>query len=122
MITESENGLLSLWHGFVWMNPPYGKELATWLNRLALHGNGIALVFARTDTRAFHEHVWPLASALLFLRGRLTFHLPNGNHAPMGHNSGGPSVLVAYGPEAKRRLLLNHDLGAYVAISPAREA
>lgn len=37
-------------------NPPYGRSLGIWLERMALHNNGIALVFARTDTRAFHDH------------------------------------------------------------------
>ncbi len=114
MVTEKENGLLTLWEGMVWLNPPYGKALGTWLNRLALHDNGIALVFARTDTRAFHESVWPFASSLLFLRGRITFCTPDGQPAPMGHNSGGPSVLIGYGPEAARRLRACRDMGALV--------
>lgn len=114
MVTEEENGLLLHWFGFVWLNPPYGSQLGTWLNRLALHNNGIALTFARTDTRAFHAHVWPLASALLFIRGRITFHQPDGQSAPLGHNSGGPSVLIGYGPEARSRLENCKDMGAVV--------
>lgn len=114
MVTERENGLLTPWRDFVWMNPPYGRELGVWLNRLALHDNGIALVFARTDTQAFHAHVWPFAATLLFLCGRLTFHRPNGDSAPLGHNSGGPSVLIGYGLEAKQRLNQCADLGAVV--------
>lgn len=116
MITEREDGLLRLWHGFVWLNPPYGKLLALWLSRLALHRNGIALTYARTDTRAFHDFVWPFASRLLFLCGRLTFHFPNGDKAPLGHNSGGPSVLIGYGDEAALRLDRAKDLGAVVTV------
>jgi hypothetical protein len=116
MLTERENGLLAPWHGFVWMNPPYGKALGAWLNRLALHRNGIALVFARTETRAFFENVWPFADALVFLRGRLTFCTPAGELAPEGHNSGGPSVLIGYGSKAVARLQACRDLGAYVEL------
>lgn len=112
MLTEKEDGLLYIWHGFVWCNPPYGRALGTWLNRMALHNSGIALVFARTDTRAFQDNVWPFASVLLFLRGRLTFYTPEGNSAPLGHNSGGPSVLIGYGEEAARRLKQCADIGA----------
>jgi len=115
MITINEDGLLYLWHGFVWLNPPYGKSLGIWLNQLALHNNGIALVFARTETRAFQRFVWPFASTILFLYGRLTFYLPNGS--PAKHNSGGPSVFIGYGSEAKKRLQQCQDLGACVRIN-----
>lgn len=116
MIAERENGLLYLWHGFVWLNPPYGRKMSIWLERGALHNDGIALVFARTDTRCFHDHVWPVASALLFIRGRLNFHRPSGELARNGGNSGGPSVLIGYGKTAAQRLQNNKNLGAYVAL------
>lgn len=96
------NGLSIPWHGCVWMNPPYGRETDRWLGRLADHGNGITLIFARTETAMFFEHVWPKASALLFLEGRLTFCDRHGKAA--AHNSGGPSVLMAYGFDAQYRL------------------
>lgn len=103
------------------MNPPYGKALGAWLNRLAMHGNGIALVFARTDTRAFFENVWGKASLLLFVRGRLTFARPDGSEPSLGHNSGGPSVLIGYGEEAARRLRLNSSLGVCVCCESGPE-
>jgi hypothetical protein len=110
----TENGLLLPWTGFVWCNPPYGSAIGAWLNKLALHGNGIALVFARTETAAFFGHVWPFASALLFLRGRLTFHYPDGSTPRNGANSGGPSVLIGYGELARDRLASSERLGALV--------
>lgn len=108
----TENGLLRPWHGLVWCNPPYGKAMTDWLDRLAAHGSGIALVFARTETAAFFQSVWPCAPLLMFLRGRLTFHYPDGTQAPA--NSGGPSVLIGYGPIAEQRMTRNADLGAIV--------
>lgn len=95
--TVLDNGLAQPWGGRVWCNPPYGLEAAQWLRRLAAHGNGIALIFARTETEMFFESVWKAATAVLFLRGRLNFHHVNGERAKA--NSGAPSVLVAYGPE-----------------------
>lgn len=112
--TVEDNGLMAPWFGMVFANPPYGRQLDAWLNRLSLHGNGIALVFARTDTAAFFRHVWPQADSLLFIRGRLTFHYPDGSRPKKGHNSGGPSVLIAYGKQADVRLQDNSSLGAYV--------
>ena len=93
--TIDDEGFNREWFGRVWLNPPYGPETGRWLEKLAKHGNGVALVFARTETRMFFDWVWPYADSVLFLEGRLYFHLPDGTRAP--HNSGGPSVLIGYG-------------------------
>lgn len=90
-----QNGLKQPWHGRVWCNPPYGREAAAWLSRLADHGNGVALIFARTETTMFFEHVWNKACAILFIEGRLHFHHSDGTRAKA--NAGAPSCLVAYG-------------------------
>lgn len=93
--TIEDNGLLMPWAGRVWCNPPYGLAAAKWLARCADHGNAIALIFARTETKMFFDHVWGKADALLFLEGRLHFHHVDGSRAKA--NSGAPSVLIAYG-------------------------
>ena len=95
MIHWPDDGLSVKWRGRVWLNPPYGEEAGDWLSMLADHGCGTALAFARTETAMFYESVWERASALLFLRGRLHFHYPDGTRAK--GNAGGPSVLIAYG-------------------------
>lgn len=88
------DGLNAEWHGLVWLNPPYGKQTAKWLDRAARYRNCIALTFARTDTRMFHEYVFTRATAIFFIRSRLTFCRADGT--PHAANSGGPSVLIAY--------------------------
>lgn len=112
--TEADNGLLMPWNGMIWCNPPYGKRMTHWLNRMALHDNGIALVFARTETRAFFADVWPFASMFLFVKGRLTFYRPDGTKPREGHNSGGPSVLIGYGRLAAERLKVSKIAGQLV--------
>lgn len=101
----AQDGLSLPWSGFVFVNPPYGPATGTWLARLAEHGRGIALTFARTETRMFRDHVWRKADSLLFLFGRPHFHRPDGSRAT--GNSGGPVVLIAYGAEAVQRLELS---------------
>lgn len=91
----TDGGLTRPWHGRVWLNPPYGPQTGRWLERLAEHGDGIALTFARTETRMFHRYVFGRAAALMFLEGRLYFYRPDGSRA--AGNAGGPSVLIAYG-------------------------
>jgi hypothetical protein len=97
MIALPDDGLTAEWEGRVWLNPPYSFEAWVWLEKLAAHGRGTALIFARTETAGFVEQVWGKATGLLFLHGRLHFHYPDGRRAKA--NSGAPSVLVAYGED-----------------------
>jgi hypothetical protein len=96
--TRADNGLTKSWRGHrVFMNPPYGGPaiVTPWLQRMAEHRRGTALIFARTETEAFHAYVWQVAHSVLFLRGRLFFHRPDGTKA--ARNAGAPSCLIAYG-------------------------
>ncbi len=100
--TYHENGLMMPWSGRVWMNPPYGMDTQAWLNKLALHGDGIALVFARTDTAWFHRYV-SLASGVVFIRGRIQFvksvdaaDYTNEKVKPSG-GCGAASMFISYG-------------------------
>lgn len=113
--TKEDNGLKKDWFGRVWLNPPYGLESAKWLNKLAQHGNGIALIFARTETEMFFSEVWEKADALLFIKGRLYFHYVDGSKAKA--NSGAPSVLIAYGENNKEILKNCGILGAYLDLN-----
>lgn len=93
--SKEDDGLSQEWKGRVWMNPPFGREAAKWMRKLASHGNGIALIPARTETAMFFESVWGAADAVLFLQGRPHFHRVDGSRAAF--NSGAPICLVAYG-------------------------
>ena len=115
--TAEDDGLAQPWSHpngtphFVWLNPPY-SEIDPWMERLADHGHGIALIFARTETAWWFNSIWGRASTVLFLRGRLHFCLPDGTSADA--NAGGPSALVGYGREARLRLTRCNLPGALV--------
>lgn len=91
--SQEDDGLAQPWAGRIWLNPPYGRATATWLKRLADHGDGIALVFARTGTRWFHEQA-TRATALCFVAGNLSFVRGDGEEAS---SAPAPSLLIAYG-------------------------
>lgn len=95
MYSRSDDGFSSPWFGRVWLNPPYGRETSKWIEKLANHGNGIALIFARTETGIFFPNVWDRADSIFFFKGRLKFCSTDGVAAPA--NAGAPSCLVAYG-------------------------
>lgn len=91
----NDDGLARDWCGRVWCNPPFGREAVKWLRRMAMHGDGIALIPARTETAMFYGCVWGVADAVCFIKGRPHFHMPSGERAPF--NSGAPICLIAYG-------------------------
>jgi hypothetical protein len=90
-----QDGLWLPWKGRVWCNPPYGDQVKPFVERMALHNNGILLVFARTETQAFRRN-WDCATAMLFLYQRIPFLNENFVEADGGR---APSVLIAYGKE-----------------------
>lgn len=120
MICEREaDGLLHPWHGRVWLNPPFGREAAKWLRKMAEHGNGIALAPARTETAMFYESVWGKASGICFVKGRPHFHYQDGKRAAF--NSGAPIALISYDNEPgefNRMRLQGSKLGF---VAPASE-
>jgi hypothetical protein len=93
--TKADGGLNLPWHGRVWLNPPYGRGLDQWLQRFAAHQNGIALVFARTDTRWFHRYA-AYADAICFTHGRVSFVSPSAA-SNRADTPGCGSILLAYG-------------------------
>jgi len=92
-LTRHDDGLSRPWRGRVWLNPPYGRQTDRWLTKLADHGDGLALVFARTDT-AWFQGIAAKATALCFIGGRLRFYRPDGTP---GSTAPSPSLLIAFG-------------------------
>jgi len=107
--TINDDGLKRDWYGRVWCNPPYGKHTGSFLEKASVHGNCIALTFARTETKMFFKYVWERATALLFIKGRLKFHHVTGKE---GDSAGAPSVLIAYN-EDNAAILKNCSINGY---------
>ena len=98
-LTIADNGLTTNWGGpdvRVWLNPPYGRETGAWLKLMAQHGNGIALIFARTETQTF-DTIWQHASGYLFISRRLKFFHVDGSES---NAATAPSVLISFDNEA----------------------
>lgn len=92
--TKEDDGLSKPWFGRVWLNPPYNRKLIDpFIRRMAQHGNGIALIFNRMDIALWHDIIFPTASALFVIRGRLKFYRPD---RTQGDAAGCGSVLVSW--------------------------
>jgi phage N-6-adenine-methyltransferase len=97
--TKETDGLAQDWSkDIVWLNPPYGREIAAWMRKAAEEaGRGatvVCLVPARTDTAWWWESVVPFAE-VRFLRGRVKFLTEMGGQqaaAPF------PSAVIVYRP------------------------
>jgi len=94
--TIFDDGLIKPWVGRAWLNPPFNRyERPKWMKKMAEHNNGIMLIPAATETKAFAEHVWGKCAGILMLNKRPHFHYIDGSRA--NANSGCTLVLVAYG-------------------------
>lgn len=106
--TAADDGLAQEWKArTVWVNPPYGKVLKSWVLKLIeeyAKGNieqALILVPARTDTGWFQLlRDYPIC----FVRGRLKFG-DAVNSAPF------PSAIVYLGANKSRFYECFHDLG-----------
>lgn len=92
-LENGQDGLVLPWSKRIWLNPPYSNWVL-FLEKLKNHNNGIALLFARTETKGFFDHVWSGADSILFLKGRVKFVRRD---LSGGGSSTAPSVLIAYG-------------------------
>ena len=92
--TIANDGIRQPWFNRVFCNPPYDqKPMAAFVRRCIDHRNATLLTFARTDTRLFQELIFPNATAILFLKGRLRFYHVDGRQADC---AGAPSCLIAF--------------------------
>ena len=91
--TREQDGLRADWRGKrIWINPPYGSEIGSWVAKAATSGAEICvcLLPARTDTRWFHDHIYSNPAAeIRFVKGQLKFG-GSRNSAPF------PSMLVIF--------------------------
>lgn len=109
--TKKDNGLTKPWPGFVWLNPPYGRETGIWMEKLSKHGNGIALVFIRSETKWFQDYCCS-ASCMLLLSKRIAFI--DGTTGEANGSASAPSVLIGFGPVAEQRIRESPLLGILV--------
>ncbi len=55
------------------------------------------MLFNRTETELFHDHIWNIADAVLFKKGRIRFL--NNEGVKVGKGPGCGSVFIAYGKQ-----------------------
>jgi site-specific DNA-methyltransferase (adenine-specific) len=116
--TATENGLLQDWYnpnkGYknVFVNPPYSRMgTSLWVRKMTIEAEKgalvVALLPARTDTKWFHQSIYPyynnkltkITTEIHFLKGRIQFEI---NNKPVLDTKGRamrapfPSMLVTF--------------------------
>lgn len=88
---RTRDGLSESWSGeTVFMNPPYGRAIAAWIQKAyneAESATVVCLVPSRTDTAYWHDYA--MKGEIRFIRGRLKFGGQK-NSAPF------PSAIVIF--------------------------
>lgn len=104
------DGLTDPWFGRVWLNPPYGREMRKWVERLVEHGTGTALIPVAPGTKLWQEVVFLEASAVHFYRHRINFlRRMEAGHLDASMVSPQASAIVAFG-DRDADALLKSDL------------
>jgi site-specific DNA-methyltransferase (adenine-specific) len=90
--TKEDDGLSKDWsRERVFCNPPYGREIGTWVKKCYEENTEVTvmLIPARTDTSYFHDYIYGKAT-IRFLRGRVKFVGEVKGSAPF------PSMIVIF--------------------------
>ena len=97
-----KGGLTRPWHGFVWMNAPFGGRngLRPWLDKFIRHGDGVCLVPDRTSAPWWQDAAGAMR-CLLFVSPKIKFI---GIDGLPGRSPAQGTCLMAMGDRGSRAL------------------
>jgi hypothetical protein len=106
------------WHGFIWMNAPFGPRngMVPWLEKFVTHGDGIALTPDRTSA-PWWNHFAPLMDAVLFVSPKVKFI---GRDGRPGCSPAQGTSLMAIGDRGVAALMRAERLGPVFVPRPRR--
>jgi ParB family chromosome partitioning protein len=117
--TAADDGLALSWHGRVWLNPPYHRDLAPrFIAKLIAEyqtksiDQAIVLTNNATDTSWFQAAAMA-CDALCFTDGRIHFEVPNGE--PVSPTQG--QAFFYFGDEAKRFVDVFQAIGVCMGLA-----
>ena len=105
-IDEQMDALVTPWNSseIVWCNPPYGKEAKKFVERAIDQvakkncPKVVMLLAVRTDTKMFQELIFPKASRIHFIKGRVKFQRGTGKTRPDERPAFASAIVVFSDP------------------------
>jgi hypothetical protein len=116
----SRNSLTVPWHGFIWMNAPFGGRgaLEPWLQKFTDHADGVALVPDRTSAPWWQRYA-PRADLVLFVAPKIKFIDATGTP---GASPAQGTCLVAIGKCGWEALTRAAEHGLGVLMKPVQKS
>jgi len=99
--TPQDDGLMQIWKGICWMNPPYGKTIIDWMHKARESTDKGATVVCLVPARPDTEWWWTTCpmSEIRFIRGRLQWPQKKENGEVVGETTAPfPSAVVVMKP------------------------
>lgn len=102
-LTIEDDGLSKDWSKQIcWMNPPYGGHTKDWIKKAYEESLGgavvVCLIVSSSDRSYWHDYIFPYASQIRFIRGRLHFN-DSKSSAPFA------SAVVIFGGKYKEKII-----------------
>jgi hypothetical protein len=115
VFTITDDGLAQAWEGFVWLNPPFGRQrLIKWTRKFIAHANGVVLIPERTST-IWYQELEAVCGLILHMKKKVAFISPKGlarTQFPIG------SHLIAMGEKGVTALINAHRNGLGLLSKP----
>jgi len=105
--TMEDDGLKQDWSDdIVFMNPPYGGHTGDWIKKALDESKKgatvVCLIVSSTDRSYWHDYIFPFASQIRFVRGRLKFGDADST-APFA------SALVIFSPQEYQNKIIYYE-------------
>lgn len=115
------DGLSAPWDAPWWCNPPFGRELPTWLAKIREEAwgrgqRGLALLPCSRWEQEYFTRTWNAASAVCFLRGRVKFISTLDGEAVGGNPSA--NMILGFNVDPHFFAEVWRPVGACSAIAP----
>ena len=101
--TINDDGLNKDWNkNRVFMNPPYGGHTGKWIKKAWEESQKgcivVCLIVSSTDRSYWHDYIFPFASQIRFIRGRISFGTSKST-APFA------SAIIIFGKQFKDKII-----------------